>query len=272
MITKPEAIRLCHLVKNQLGKRPTYAEYIKTSGVNKRYLEKLYGSSSFSKLQQECGDVPNKLEMVRTPLDEIMVQYGNLALELGSLPKGSDWAHKGCHPTESGLQKPPHNIVWSQMPVHFKMWARSSEKYTAVLDWIPDEEPIQVKSNTNAKLEKLLADIREWSPDRRRNVEETYKVELRKHLSTLKYELAEERGDSNTDLVVNRIFAIETKKEPALADYDRMFGQIARHLEHYTIVIAVIFDVPRQDQYKAFLGLIDKHFNPNETKVVVVKK
>ena len=158
------------------------------------------------------------------------------------------------------------------MSARFKAWAKPSEKYAPVLSWIPDTEPTQIKNNTNTKLEKLLADIREWSPDRRRNVEETYKVELRNQLRTLKYELTEERGDSNVDLVVNNTFAIETKKEPALADYDRMFGQIARHLEQYSIVIAVIFDVPRQDQFVTFQALVDKHFNPVGTKVLVVKK
>ena len=270
MITKLEAIKLYQSIKKQLGKLPTYREYIELSGVNKSTLQKLYGSSSFSKLQQECGDEPNKLELVRTPLDEIMTQYGNLALELGNLPKAADWSHKGCRPSESGLSKPPHSINWSQMPIHFKTWAKSSAKYVEVLSWIPATEPAQDKSNT--KLEKLLTDIREWSPDRRRNVEETYKVELRNQLRTLKYELTEERGDSNVDLVVNNTFAIETKKEPALADYDRMFGQIARYLEQYSIVIAVIFDVPRQDQFVTFQALVDKHFNPVGTKVLVVKK
>ena len=222
MITKLEAIKLYHSIKIQLGKLPTYSEFIKISGLSRNALEKLYGSSSFSKLQQECGDLPNKLELVRTSLDEIMLQYGDLASELGNLPKAADWTHKGCRPSENGLSKPPHSINWSQMPIHFKTWAKSSAKYAEVLSWIPAIEPAQVKSNT--KLDKLLADIREWSPDRRRDVEETYKVELRNQLRMLKYELTEERGDSNVDLVVNNTFAIETKKEPALADYDRMFG------------------------------------------------
>lgn len=272
MITKLEAIKLYYSIKKQLGKQPTYPEYIKLSGITKRTLDKLYGSSSFSKLQQECGDIPSTFLKARTTLDEIMGQYGDLALELGSLPKAADWTHKGCRPSEAGLAKPPHSISWSQMPVHFKAWANSSEKYAPVLRWIPNTEPTPVKNNTNTKLEKLLADIREWSPDRRRNVEETYKVELRNQLRTLKYELTEERGDSNVDLVVNNTFAIETKKEPALADYDRMFGQIARHLEQYSIVIAVIFDVPRQDQFVTFQALADKHFNPVGTKVLIIKK
>ena len=272
MITKLEAIKLYHSIKIQLGKQPNSQEYFMESGLNMQILIKIYGSSSFSKLQLECSDEPSKWGKDRTSIDEIMMQYGDLAMELNSLPKQADWIHKKCRPMPANISKPPHNIPWPHMPIHFKAWAMPSEKYVPVLSWIPDTEHTQIKNNINTKLEKLLTDIREWSPDRRRNVEETYKVELRNQLRTLKYELTEERGDSNVDLVVNNTFAIETKKEPALADYDRMFGQIARHLEQYSTVIAVIFDVPRQDQFVTFQTLVDKHFNPVETKVLVIKK
>ena len=44
------------------------------------------------------------------------------------------------------------------------------------------------------------------------------------HLATLKYELNEEFGESKCDLLVRREYTIEVKKDPDLAEYDRLFG------------------------------------------------
>ena len=143
-----------------------------------------------------------------------------------------------------------------------------------MLEWI-GENPVkkEVKlDKSNIEFHKLVDDISQWSPDRRRNTEETYKVELRKYLESIGYQVNEERGESNVDLLVSKNFAIETKKAPNLAEYDRLFGQIARHLQHGEFVIALIMDVPREDQYKNFLTLVDEYLNTNQKFVEVMKK
>jgi len=232
----------------------------------------LYGPSPYSKLQAECGDTPNKLEMARTPLDDIMRQYGNLALELGHLPTEPEWRHKGCRPARAGLRKPPHNILWSKMPERFREWADPSHRneYHAVLALIPNKIP--TTSRATDQLNRLLGDIRSWSPARRRNSEGEYKIELRKFLESRRYQLNEEYGETNTDLVVDGRYAIETKKEPQLSDYDRLFGQIARHLQDYAVVIAVIFDVPSEDRLSNFRKLVDVHLNVGNFTVEILKK
>ena len=101
--------------RTQLGRKPTKKEFLAYAGFGDRTLERLYGGSPYVKLQVECGGAPNKLEMTRTPLEEIMAQYGDLALELQALPAGADWTQKRCRPSVSGLGKNPHHIDWSEM-------------------------------------------------------------------------------------------------------------------------------------------------------------
>jgi len=258
----------------QIGRKPSADEFYSFSRIPEGQLVSLYGPAPYSKLQAECGDIPNKLEMARTPLDDIMRQYGDLALELRHLPSEPEWRHKGCRPARAGLRKPPHNILWSQMPTRFRQWveAGKKERYQEVLALIP--QPIETRSHstTSIVLAKLLTEIRQWSPARRRNTEGEYKIELRKHLESRHYEINEEFGESKLDLVVSKRYAVETKKDPQLSDYDRLFGQIARHLQQHLVVIVVIFDVPSEDKFDNFKKLVDTHLNVNEFTVEIVKK
>ena len=203
-----------------------------------------------------------------------MAQYGDLTLELQALPAGADWTQKGCRPSVSGLGKKPHPIDWSEMSQKFRQWALANApaKYKGILDLIPDRQSALKHSRQSAKLSTLLADIRAWSPARLRNTEGEYKIELRKKLEELRYAINEEFGESNSDLVVEKAFVIETKKDPQLSDYDRLFGQAARHLQHFPVVIAVIFDVPSEDKFDNFKILVDVHLNKGKHTVEVVKK
>ena len=92
------------------------------------------------------------------------------------------------------------------------------------------------------------------------------------HLKSIDYLVNEEFGESNVDLLVRGKFAIEIKKAPSLGEYDRLLGQIARHLQHGESVIALIMDVPRDDQYNNFLLLIDEYLNKDCKSVEVIKK
>jgi hypothetical protein len=67
---------------------------------------------------------------------------------------------------------------------------------------------------TDREFEALINAVRLWSPARRRNSEGEYKIELRKHLESLRFPLNEEFGESNFDLLVNKKCAIEIKKDP----------------------------------------------------------
>lgn len=274
--TKEDFIRKYAEYKTAYGAVPKQRKFLKYVGAHSRKLTALWGRDAYSKLQSECGDDPNKLDLERTPLEVIMRQYGDLALELGVLPNSSDWIYRDLRPSIAGLVKKPHFIKCAEFPRTFADWVRSSgaDGYAAVVALIDGSS-----SKTAAKVmerdhefEKLVNDIRVWSPARRRNSEGEYKVELRGYLQSQRYQLNEEYGESSFDLLVGKKYAIEIKKDPKLSDYDRLFGQLARHLQDQLQVVALIVDVPSEDNLENFSSLVDEYLNRGKKTVEVIKK
>ena len=264
----------CKLSKN--GVVPDYREFLKHSGIPKLQLIRLFGSSPYSRLQTAAGDDPNKLQLERTPLATIMEQYGSLVMDVDGLPTSADWEHRGLKPSVEGLRKKPHRLKWTELPMRFLEWVELNqvpdfEKAVRVIQTC-DPWVASVREDDDPGFVRLIVDIRHWTPARRRNSEGEYKIELRKHLESLKYELNEEFGESKFDLLVQSAYAIEVKKDPDLGEYDRLFGQIARHLQHQLKVIVVILEATRGDRYDNFAVLVDKYFNVGETSVEIIKK
>ena len=277
MLTKESGVQKyeeCKRSKN--GGIPEWTEFLIYAGTNASNLAKLFGSSAYSKLQIAAGDTPNKLQMERTPLATIMQQYGNLVIELGELPPYAEWTHRGLKPGRTGLEKSPHNMKWSELPARFTEWVTANKVsgFDKALETISrSSRMIDSKPKTgDGDFSRLIKDVREWTPDRRRSSEETYKVELRAHLKSLDYGLNEEYGESKFDLLVGRKFAIEIKKDPDLGEYDRLFGQVARHLQHQCKVIVLILEATRKDKYDNFTALVDKYLNVSGNSVEIIKK
>ena len=63
------------------GKKPLRNEFLKFCKADERHLVKVFGKDAYSKLQEVCGDKANKLQLERTPLFQILDQYGQLARE-----------------------------------------------------------------------------------------------------------------------------------------------------------------------------------------------
>jgi len=250
MITKEYCQQKYMEFKEANSRLPLRDEFLRFAKISKRQLNELYGRDAFSKIQKDCGDEANKWGRERTPREKIMRQYGDLAKDLKELPRSSDWVHRKLRPSLSGLKEAPHFIKWLDFPARFMEWVKeeSAVGYEEVLGYIQNQADTSKAKldRVDAEFRRVIQDIRTWAPARRRNSEEGYKVELRAHLKSLGYSLNEESGESNVDLLVNNRHAIETKKDPLLADYDRLFGQLARHLQHHQNVIACIFDVPRE--------------------------
>ena len=255
---------------------PLKDEFYKFAKIPERQLVNLYGRNAYTKLQEDCGDDANKLNLERTPRETIMRQYGDLAVALKELPNSSDWIHRQLRPGISGLERRPHFIKWSEFPMRFKEWveAEGINGYEKVLGYINQSvEKSQTKNEKrDGDFEKVLRDIRMWSPGRRRNSEGEYKVELKKHLEALGYDLNEEFEESNFDLLIDKKYAVEIKKEPQLSEYDRLFGQLARHLQHQPRIIALVFDPPSEDKFRNFVALVDAYLNKGDTSVEVIKK
>ena len=161
-------------------------------------------------------------------------------------------------------------------PQKFSEWVESGRitGYDKVLEYIGKsvEKSISSVGAKDREFDRLVDAIRLWSPARRRNSEGEYKIELRSHLKSRGYEVNEEFGQSNCDLLVSKSYIIETKKDPQLSDYDRMFGQLARHLQHQLRVVAVIFDAPGEDNFSNFSLLVDSYLNKEKKRVEIIKK
>lgn len=277
MLTKESCVqRYEECKRSRSGDIPELAEFLIYAGTNASNLARLFGSSAYSKLQMAAGDIPNKLQMERTPLATIMQQYGRLVIEVGKMPAYAEWAHRGMKPTERGLGQSPHNMRWSELPMRFAEWV-TANKVSGFDDAIEiitrSTRTVGNKPKTgDGDFARLLKDVREWMPDRRRSSEETYKVELRAHLKSLGYKLNEEYGESKFDLLVGRKVAIEIKKDPDLGEYDRLFGQVARHLQHQCKVVVLILEATRKDKYDNFTTLVDRYLNVDEDSVETIKK
>jgi hypothetical protein len=257
------------------GEIPEYEEFLKFASIPTQQLARLWGASPYSKLQTAAGDVPNKLKLKRTPLETIMHQYGRLVTELAAVPSYPEWDHRGMRPTREGLRK-SHDIKWSEFPQRFLEWVEDNnfsefQSAVEVLRRLIKRDTGNTQDG-DRRFSGLIREIRNWTPARRRNSEGEYKIELRKHLESLKYELNEEVGESNFDLLVCREYAIEMKKDPDQAEYDRLFGQVARHLQHQRKVIVLIFQASRKDKLDNFTALIDTYLNLNENFVEVIVK
>ncbi len=100
------------------GKKPLRSEFLKFCKIADRHLSQVYGKDPYSKLQQECGDLPNKLELERASIIDILNQYGNLVREKGEIPVSGDWLQANCSPQPDGLRK-VHNLKWADMPSFF---------------------------------------------------------------------------------------------------------------------------------------------------------
>ncbi len=277
MLTKESCVQKykeCKLNKN--GELPEYREFLQYAGITDRRLARLFGSSAYTKLQKEAGDVPNQFGKERVPLKTIMEQYGYLVMEVGEIPVFSEWDHRGLRPSESGLRRSPHNMKWSELPARFVEWVTTNKipGFDNAIQIIEKSRPTHAQETEIVEpgFLRLIRDVRAWTPARRRNSEETYKVELRKHLESLGHKLNEEFGESKFDLLVRGEYAIEIKKDPDLSEYDRLFGQVARHLQHRFKVIVLVLEAARNDKYENFTDLVDKYLNIEKNSVEVVKK
>jgi hypothetical protein len=84
--------------------------------------------------------------------------------------------------------------------------------------------------------------------------------------------VTEEKGESNIDLLVNETIGIELKKDPSTSEYDRLLGQMIRHLMIYDFLVVVVCDISSEDRYREFLKAVDFIFVPLELDVEIIAK
>jgi len=235
------------------NKKPLKKQFLEFSKISELHLTKAFGKDAYSKLQQACGDDPNKLNLERTSIEHILDQYGQLIKIHQRIPSSSDWVGADFYPRLDGLRK-VHNLNWAGLQAKFL------EAYSNKIEWKEEINLLKTsfKSTPTNKADKTFSEILEklndWRPDRKRIIEEGYKIELRNYLDKY-FNIEEEVGESNPDLLIQKKYPIEVKKDPTQSEYDRLLGQMIRHNKLYGNAIAVVTSISSEDRFKKFQTL-----------------
>jgi len=235
------------------GQKPLYKDFLKFCGVHKRKLDEVFGRNAYSKLQEECGDNPNKLQMEGTPIKLILEQYGQLVRSINQLPVTSDWIFAKLKPSPDAINR-VHGLKWRDMPLAFVKEFSDRPEWKGVIKILQQKSELSTTSKPNKTFTEIVEKIVSWTPDRKRIIEEGYKIELRNYLEK-HFKLEEEVGESNPDLLLNRKFPIEVKKDPSQSEYDRLLGQMIRHNKLFGSAIAIVTSISSEDRFRKFQKL-----------------
>lgn len=252
------------------GQKPLYRDFLKFCGVHKRKLDEVFGQNAYSKLQEECGDTPNRLVLERTSINQILDQYGELIKRNNSLPVTADWIQAKFKPSVEGISK-VHNIKWSELSSVFLKEYSDKPEWKGVIEIIKSTIESPILNKNNKTFSEIVDKLVSWTPNRKRIIEEGYKIELRNYLGKY-FNLEEEVGESNPDLLLNKKFPIEIKKDPSQSEYDRLLGQMLRHNKLYGSAIAVVTNVSSEDRFKKFQKLFIEIHNKLDMTVELIKK
>jgi hypothetical protein len=251
------------------GQKPIRKDFLKFSKLNDNQLTKVFGQNAFSVLQEECGDKPNKLEMKRTSTEQIFEQFGQLVRKHNRPINTSDWTQAGFRPSAANLRV-IHKLKWSDMTPSFLRFAIDNPIWKDVVAILGSTEKTP-STKRDKKFVEIVGKINGWTPDRKRVLEEGYKIELRKYLEQF-FDVEEEVGETNTDLLLNKKYPIEIKKDPTLSEYDRLLGQMIRHNKQYGSAIAVVTSLSSQDRFIKFQKLfVDIHDKLDMTAEIINK-
>jgi hypothetical protein len=252
------------------GRKPLRKEFVKHFNIPELQLQKAFGKDPYSKLQEASGDAPNKLQLERTPIKVILNQYGELVRTHKRIPVSSDWIEANYYPLTDGISK-VHKLKWSEMPSAFVKTFSNNIKWKDVLEILNSNSEVASNSKSTKAFDEIVEKLESWKPDRKRMIEEGYKIELRNYLENF-FRLEEEVGESNPDLLINGKYPIEVKKDPTLSEYDRLLGQMIRHNKLYGSAIAVVISISSEDRFKRFQKLfIEVHTKLGMTAEIISK-
>jgi len=252
------------------GQKPLAKQFLRHCSIQTRKLEEVFGGNAYTKLQQECGDNPNKLLMQRTPMVQILDQYGELVRKFQGLPVTGDWTQAGFKPSADSINK-VHNLKWSDFPAFFIKEYFDKPQWKDVIEIIKKSSAFLSPKKSSKTFNELTETIRDWTPDRKRIIEEGYKIELRNYLENY-FNLEEEVGESNPDLLINKKYPVEIKKDPTQSEYDRLLGQMIRHNKLFGSAIAVVTNVSSEDRFRKFQKLfIEIHTKLDMTAELIIK-
>jgi hypothetical protein len=145
-MTKENIISEYRRVKELLGHQPSKDELFNHSQLNDYIIGKKFGRNAFSKLVEECGDIPKIFLIEKFDTAEVFRQYGRLARKLGTLPVSVEWTLANLKPNLTNLKK-SHKIKWSEMPQKFLEFVQQNNVggWDDVIALIPINNTIEEK-------------------------------------------------------------------------------------------------------------------------------
>lgn len=139
--------KLYFQLRDKLGRKPSSPDFYKTYNIHSRSLGTVFGSNPFTKLTRECGDIPNIFRKPKTPLEDILKQWGNLARDLKKIPTGYDWGYKKYRPSVQGICQ-SHKLKWSDIPNKFLEYAFAKPEWEDVIKLIPYKKEVTTETST----------------------------------------------------------------------------------------------------------------------------
>lgn len=109
--------------------------------------------------------------------------------------------------------------------------------------------------------ESIVQIIHEWVPAKRHRIEEGYQTELQSLLEFKHdFKVKEEAGASQVDILVENEIPIELKKNPDKGAFDRLTGQIDRHIEAYGKLIVVVCQLATRDLFNEYKNRLEERY------------
>ncbi len=162
--------------------------------------------------------------------------------------------------------------LWDLQEISQKLRVHSSgnkeELWHGILQKLETEEP-ELKKVTEPSHDSpdrnLVQIIQEWVPTKRHRSEGEYQTELRSLLEyKYQFNVKEEAGETQVDILVENEKPIELKKNPNRGDFDRLSGQIERHIEKYGKLIIVICQLQHRDLYNEYKSRFEERFSSDQ--------
>ncbi|GAB62152.1 MAG: hypothetical protein DWB56_13490 [Candidatus Jettenia sp.] len=116
------------------------------------------------------GDTPNTFKKPKTPLEDILTQWGDLARELKKIPVSADWAYYNCKPTIEGICQ-SHRLKWKDIPNKFLEYASDKPEWDDVVRIIPKREYVKTEIS-NTITSKLIEEHHKYLPQIVHNLDE----------------------------------------------------------------------------------------------------
>ena len=118
----------------------------------------------------------------------------------------------------------------------------------------PEWKTKQASEEAQKRVPEIIETIENWTPKQRFRTEESYQGTLAEHLEKHGIDAPEQQGATLVDILAAHSIGIEIKVNPDRSEYDRLSGQIMRHLEAYGNVIVFIVRPDKRDLLDEYMS------------------